>query len=101
MVVSSKPINKRLNQFLNTPLEANYWEEYLKDIDPVSLPSLRGQRGLEETINKPQLTSIRFAPALMRRLRTVAAKIDVPYQSYIKAALFKQLQEDESYLARS
>ena len=86
---------KKIPKFKNEAAERKFWQthdstEYLdwSKARKVSFPNLKPST---------QTISIRLPEGLLNRLKTIANKQDVPYQSLIKMFLQNQIRQEFNY----
>lgn len=85
---------KKIQKFKTEAEERTYWEQhdssdYLdwRQADPVSMPNLKPST---KTI------SLRLPETLLDRIKIEANRRDMPYQSFIKAWLMEDIDQDRS-----
>ncbi|EMY71207.1 BrnA antitoxin family protein [Leptospira vanthielii] len=87
-----KTIKKKIPKFKSTDEEIEFWDKNdatdffnFKNSEKISFPNLKPST---------KMISLRLPEALLERLKTLANKNDVPYQSLIKILLSEKVNEE-------
>ncbi|MCG6146548.1 BrnA antitoxin family protein [Leptospira bandrabouensis] len=87
-----KTIKKKIPKFKSTDEEIEFWDKNdatdffnFQNLEKISFPNLKPST---------KMISLRLPEALLERLKTLANKNDVPYQSLIKILLSEKVNEE-------
>jgi len=87
-----KSIKKKIPKFKSTDEEIEFWDKNdatdffnFQNLEKISFPNLKPST---------KMISLRLPEALLERLKTLANKNDVPYQSLIKILLSEKVNEE-------
>ena len=87
-----KTIKKKIPKFKSTDEEIEFWDKNdatdffnFQNSENISFPNLKPST---------KMISLRLPEALLERLKTLANKNDVPYQSLIKILLSEKVNEE-------
>ncbi|TGM59146.1 BrnA antitoxin family protein [Leptospira vanthielii] len=87
-----KTIKKKIPKFKSTDEEIEFWDKNnatdffnFQNSEKISFPNLKPST---------KMISLRLPEALLERLKTLANKNDVPYQSLIKILLSEKVNEE-------
>ncbi len=87
-----KSIKKKIPKFKSTDEEIEFWDKNdatdffnFHNLEKISFPNLKPST---------KMISLRLPEALLERLKTLANRNDVPYQSLIKILLSEKVNEE-------
>ncbi|TGN16860.1 BrnA antitoxin family protein [Leptospira bandrabouensis] len=87
-----KTIKKKIPKFKSADEEIEFWDKNdatdffnFQNLEKISFPNLKPST---------KMISLRLPEALLERLKTLANKNDVPYQSLIKILLSEKVNEE-------